>query len=136
MSDTFLSHGEREGTDQSHRFEGKEDLFGKPRQRADWADGGLVSTTRDLETFFLSLRANADWFRADRTPTSTKGVAYGLGIFEIELGKGRGALWSHDGHGNSFAYYWPEHDIMFTGTLNQTEGDWWPLVEKAIDLIA
>jgi hypothetical protein len=29
-------------------------------------------------------------------------------------------------------YFWPEQDIGFTGTLNQVDNDWYPLVEEAI----
>ena len=47
-----------------------------------------------------------------------------------------GSLLGHDGHGNAFAYYWPEKDVLFTGTLNQTKADWWPIVEEAIQLLA
>jgi hypothetical protein len=33
-------------------------------------------------------------------------------------------------------YAWPERDVVFTGTLNQTENDWWPLVERGITELA
>ncbi len=145
MGGTYFSHGTLHGPDprQAHRFEGKEDLFGKPRQSADWAGGGLVSTTADLEKFFLALRSGAVFddpatsrmLTDDWTPTGDEDVSYGLGVFGVDLGK-RGSLWGHDGHGNSFAYYWPERDLLFTGTLNQTDNDWWPIVDKAIKTLS
>jgi D-alanyl-D-alanine carboxypeptidase len=135
MKDTFFSHGEHVAdVEQAHRFEGKDDLFGLEHQSADWAGGGLVSTTRDLEKLFRSL--GGDQFWTARTPTRDQDVSYGLGVFGVELDGGRGSLWGHDGHGNAFAYYWPEKDILFTGTLNQTKADWWPIVEEAIALLS
>jgi hypothetical protein len=66
------------------------------------------------------------------TDTGAAGVAYALGLFRVNLGAGEGHLWGHDGWGNSFMYYWPEQDIGYTGTLNQVDNDWYPLVETAI----
>jgi hypothetical protein len=138
MDGTWLTFREpRRGNPQSHRYEGSEDLTNVPRQSADWAGGGLVSTNRDLDTFLRGL-ANGRLFRNASTlatmlrtvPTGTPGVSYGLGLYVVTLDGGAGKLWGHDGHGNSFAYYWPERGISFTGTLNQTENDWWPLVER------
>lgn len=137
MTSTWLSYREkRRGPAPSHRYEGTEDLHDVPRQSADWAGGGLVSTARDLERFLRGL-ASGKVFRHPETldlmrkavPTGEPDISYGLGIYRVKLEAGLGELWGHDGHGNSFAYYWPQRDITFTGTLNQTENDWWPLVE-------
>lgn len=137
MSDTWLTYKESpRGAAPSHRYEGSEDLHSVPRQSADWAGGGLVSTARDLERFLRGL-ASGRLFRQATTldamresvPVGEDSITYGLGLYRVDLGQGRGELWGHDGHGNSFAYYWPQRDITFTGTLNQTENDWWPLVE-------
>ncbi len=141
MHSTWLTYHEgRRGTAPSHRYEGDEDLNDKPRQSADWAGGGLVSTTRDLEKFLRGL-ASGRLFRHATTldtmreavPVGEPDLSYGLGLYRVKLDGGKGELWGHDGHGNSFAYYWPERDISFTGTLNQTENDWWPLVEAYIE---
>ena len=110
-----------------------------PRQSADWAGGGLISTTRDLERFLRGLATGAlfhqpgslDLMR-QAVPVGENDISYGLGLYRVKLADGQGELWGHDGHGNSFAYYWPGRDITFTGTLNQTENDWWPLVEVFI----
>ncbi len=136
MHDTWLTYQEnRRGAVPSHRFEGSEDLNDVPRQSADWAGGGLVSTTRDLDLFLRGV-ASGQLFRNPRTLDSMReavpveqDISYGLGLYRVQLDHGQGELWGHDGHGNSFAYYWPQRDVTITGTLNQTENDWWPLAE-------
>ncbi len=141
MRDTWLTYREgRRGAEVSHRYEGREDLHEVPRQSADWAGGGLVSTARDLEKFLRGL-ASGRLFKSAETlevmrravPVGEPGISYGLGLYRVKLDAGQGELWGHDGHGNSFAYYWPQRGITFTGTLNQTENDWWPLVEAFIN---
>jgi len=141
MNDTWLTYKEeRRGAEPSHRYEGNEDMHNKPRQSADWAGGGLMSTAKDLEKFLRGLAsgrlfhgaATLDVMR-EAVPVGEKDISYGLGLYRVKLGGGKGELWGHDGHGNSFAYYWPERDITFTGTLNQTENDWWPLAEEFIN---
>lgn len=137
MTSTWLTYREK-GNDRSlsDRYEGRENLRGVPRQSADWAGGGLASTAHDLERFLRGLQSGL--FRSPRTwalmrqtlPTGERGLSYGLGLYRIELDDSLGELWGHDGHGNAFAYFWPQRNITFTGTLNQTENDWWPLVEN------
>ncbi|MBN8709557.1 MAG: beta-lactamase family protein [Verrucomicrobia bacterium] len=137
MDSTWLTyHESRRGAPQSHRYEGSEDLTDVPRQSADWAGGGLVSTARDLERFLRGL-ADGKLFRNPETlqamltfvPTGEQDISYGLGLYRVKLDGGLGEVWGHDGHGNSFAYYWPQRGVTFTGTLNQVDNDWWPLVE-------
>ena len=120
---------------ESHRYEGTYDMYLHRHNSADWAGGGLVSTTGDLERFLRGIADDA-LFANPATkdammawvPTGTPDIEYGLGLFHVNLGAGMGWIWGHDGYGNSFAYYWPRHDVTFTGGLNQTENDWWPLV--------
>lgn len=141
MNSTWMSYHEkpRGAGPISHRFEGREDLNATPRQSADWAGGGLVSTTRDLEKFLRGL-ASGRLFKNKSTlelmrksvPTGEADITYGLGIYRVSLDNGHGEIWGHDGHGNSFAYYWPERGIFVTGTLNQTENDWWPLMDALL----
>jgi D-alanyl-D-alanine carboxypeptidase len=144
LDDTWLQwRQDRPGdTAESHRYEGTWDMYDKRHQTADWAGGGLVSSTRDLERF---ARALADGtlihdptLRAEmlhRTPTGQPAVDYGLGLFLVGLGNGQGEIIGHDGYGNSWMYYWPKQDVTMVGTLNQTENDWWPLVKIAATLI-
>ena len=136
MNDTWLTYHEKpRGLAPSHRFEGKEDLHAVPRQSADWAGGGLMSTTRDLDRLLRGMVSGRLFQKAGTldlmrkaVPTGDEGISYGKGVYRVELDHSQGEFWGHDGHGNSFAYYWPERGFFFTGTLNQTENDWWPLV--------
>lgn len=141
LDDTWLHWREAPpGTlDESHRYEGTWDMYTKRHQSADWAGGGLVSSTRDLEGFIRAL-ADDTLFSDPNTKsemtawvaTGTPGIQYGLGLFRVNLGFGKGEIWGHDGYGNSWMYYWPEKDVTFVGALNQTENDWWPLVMAAV----
>lgn len=141
MNSTWMTYREaRRGPPPSHRFERRDDLANRNHQSADWGGGGLVSTTDDLARFLRGLASGRLFRRAatletmlDAIPTGTRGVGYGLGLYTIRLDGAEGVLWGHDGHGNAFAYYWPEQDLTFTGTLNQTENRWWPLLERTLD---
>jgi hypothetical protein len=63
--------------------------------------------------------------------TAQPGVDYGLGLFRTSLDVVPGTLVGHDGHGNAFLYHWPERGLVFAGTLNQTNDDWYPHVQSA-----
>lgn len=99
---------------------------------ADWAGGGLVSTTEDLNTF---LRA---FVRGDVFADSlTKGEMltwvesgplnnYGFGVSRVLFGRfddssvrALGEVWGHAGSSHNFIYYWPQEDVTIVGTLNQ-----------------
>ncbi len=151
LKDTYLSYREKPKShhQESHRFFEDEDLHGKKEWSADWASGGLVSSTRDLETFILAL-AKGKFLKSSKTlqlmqtwvETNDTNALYGLGIFGLRLDKHQGTLWGHDGWGGSFMYYWPERDVVFTGTLNQTgsedddsENEWWKLIDEAIRVL-
>jgi CubicO group peptidase (beta-lactamase class C family) len=71
----------------------------------------------------------------DCSPTDAPGVGYGLGVYCIDLPEPLGTLYGHDGHGNSFAYFWPERQVTFVGSLNQLNNDWWPLVSAATEAL-
>lgn len=144
MHQTYLSYREPAPLHvvESHRYESHHDLFARAHQSADWASGGLVSTTSDLTKFVAALEGGR-LFRNPQTldemrswnATDTSGVDYGLGLFRVRLPRDEGFIEGHDGHGNSWLYYWPRRRLAFAGTLNQTENDWWPLVKKAITII-
>ena len=140
INDTWLHWRESpvSGLTESHRYEGTWDMYDKQHNSADWAGGGLVSSIRDLETFIRAL-ADSSLFSDPATidemtnwiGTGTPWVQYGLGLFRTWLDNGQGEIWGHDGYGNSWMYYWPDHDVTMVGTLNQTSNDWWPLVNAA-----
>lgn len=141
MEDTYLSYREWPTSPslESHRYEWRRDMHGKTHQSADWAGGGLVSSSRDLNRFLDALFHGGIFsdvgtleYMLEWIPTETAGVWYGLGLYRIVLGYGLGELWGHDGYGNAWMYYWPEEGISFVGTLNQALNDWWDLVAAAI----
>jgi D-alanyl-D-alanine carboxypeptidase len=145
MNDTYFSYREPKATSlpEAHRYEGTQDLHGQRRQTADWASGGLVSSTRDLSRFALAL-ARGELFRSPATleqmrtwaPIGKRDLSYGLGLFRIRLDAPAGHLEGHDGHGNAFMYVLPERGLAIVGTLDQTENDWWPLVEHALKTVS
>jgi D-alanyl-D-alanine carboxypeptidase len=141
LTDTWLHWREPQvgSLPESHRYEdGSYDMYIRRHNSADWAGGGLVSSTRDLQLFIHGL-AGGDLFRNQSTldemmswiPTGEVDVEYGLGLFRVDLGFGLGHVWGHDGYGNSWMYYWPRHDITFSGTLNQSRNDLWVLIMAA-----
>ncbi len=140
LDDTWLHWREPPSSQltESHRYEETWDMYLYRHNSADWAGGGLVSSTRDMEAFLRALADDA-FFTDPQTSaemmnwidTGTPGISYGLGLFRVALGHGQGRIWGHDGYGNSWMYYWPDYDVTFTGGLNQTENDWWPLVKAA-----
>jgi D-alanyl-D-alanine carboxypeptidase len=145
MDDTTMSYREPApaGRRESHRYEGRLDLFGQLRQSADWASGGLVSSARDLARFGEALVRRRLYSRPSTLdsmqawhPTQKRDVDYGLGLFRVHLDGDAGDLWGHDGHGNAFMYVWPQGGWIFSGTLNQTANDWWPLVASVMGVIA
>jgi len=121
---------------QSHRYEGSSDLYSMKRNSADWAGGGLVSSCQDLEMIIDAL-ARGKLFEKPSTIAAMKtwvltgevGVEYGLGLFRVDLGNQLGWVWGHEGYGSSWAFYYPTKDAIFTGTLNQTNSDFWPLLK-------
>lgn len=101
---------------------------------ADWAGGGLVSTAEDLARFLRAFVRN-EIFAHPTTKDlmlswSKSGPyhGYGLGVSRIVYDeslaphhRGLGELWGHRGSSNNFLYYWPRHDLVVVGTLNQVD---------------
>lgn len=140
MNDTWMSFREPERPlPDAHRFEVRRDLSTKRHQSADWAGGGLISTTADLDRFLAALGDGALFsdpasFAAmiDWRATGDADLSYGLGLFKIDL-DGGAYLWGHDGYGHAFMYAHSETGARYTGGLNQTRNDWWPLVVAALE---
>lgn len=143
---TYLSYHEDPASTlvEAHRYEGRYDLYGKANQSADWAGGGLVSSAGDLGRFFGALAT--DTLFADPStgeamqsfgPTDWgDDVGYGLGLIAVSLDGDLGTLWGHEGYGGSFAYVWPEQELLLIGTVDQTEADPWPILLDAVTLVS
>jgi D-alanyl-D-alanine carboxypeptidase len=96
----------------------------------DWAGGGLVSTTEDLNRFLRAFVAD-DIFQNPKTKQlmlnwfniGEAGIYYGLGVARINLSElgvsGLGDIYGHDGFAQSFMFYWPKQNGTISGTLNQ-----------------
>ena len=99
---------------------------------ADWAGGGLVSTTQDLNRVLRAF-VKGEVFR---DPASRAAMLqwresgphnnYGLGISRVLYRKfddptvaALGEVWGHSGSSHNFMYYWPQEDVTMIGTLNQ-----------------
>lgn len=144
MEGTYLNYREATRSNRvvAHRYANGWDDYGRVGYSADWAGGGLVSNAEDLERFIAALAKDQlftkpetselmrSWIETGETDTE-----YGLGLFHVELGKGRGGLWGHEGYGGSWMYYWPKHRVTFTGTLGEQNNHWWPVARKAIGQI-
>lgn len=98
---------------------------------ADWAGGGLVSTTNDLVKFQQTL-FSGEIISAETLKTmqnwipETRGMEYGFGLRKISLKKLFPTLpdltiIGHSGSTGSFMFYCPELDVYLAGTLNQTD---------------
>ena len=118
----------------SHRYLGDMECTLLPAvMTADWAGGGLISTTSDLNRF---LRA----FVGDEILDSTTRDEmfgwvesgpfhnYGFGISRVDFDRsdepahaGLGEIWGHAGSSDNFLFYWPDQDMTLVGTLNQID---------------
>lgn len=133
MNDTYFNHLEPYRGPIAHRYEGEEDLTVKRRQSADWAGGGLVSTSADLHRFLLLGLVEgrldggpylSDQMKSQPVPTDIERVEYGLGLFlvdaEDELGRDA-RVWGREGWGHSFLWYYEQAQVVVAGTVNQQD---------------
>jgi len=122
-----------EGSHQvAHVFYGDIDFTAWRALTADWAGGGLNSTTADLNRFIRALVGN----RAFRKPSTRNSMflwrpwsdnaSYGLGLMRFDFERdsdasrhGLGEIWGHIGASGCFMFYWPRQDTSFCGTFNQ-----------------
>lgn len=99
---------------------------------ADWAGGGLISTTEDLNMFMRAYVSNQIFDNPTTMEEMFKWVVsgpfhyYGYGISRVLFEKsdnsaheGLGEIWGHTGSSDNFMYYWPQQDMILVGTLNQ-----------------
>jgi D-alanyl-D-alanine carboxypeptidase len=99
---------------------------------ADWAGGGMISTTEDLNRFirafirkkiFKGPKTRDEMFRWVK---SGPFHGYGFGISRVLFNEsedpehaGLGEIWGHAGSSYCFMFYWPREDVTIIGTLNQ-----------------
>jgi D-alanyl-D-alanine carboxypeptidase len=119
----------------SHVYFGEYDYTSWISYSADWAGGGLISTTDNLNRFLRSF-ANNEIFQNIQTKqqmldfgnVGETGMYYGLGVAKInfeELGlTGFGEIYGHDGISQSFMFYWAKKNVTIVGTLNQVVSDY------------
>ncbi len=119
----------------SHIYLGDFDYTSWISNSADWAGGGLISTSEDLNRFLRAF-VNNGIFQNTQTrqtmlewiSTGDPGIYYGLGIARINLEEfgmaGFGEIYGHEGFAQSFMYYWPKRDVTLVGTLNQAVSDY------------
>ena len=98
---------------------------------ADWAGGGLVSTTQDLIRFQEAL-FHGELVKNDTLQTmqqwtpETQGMYYGFGLRKIVFNELHPSLpklevVGHSGSTSSYLFYCPSLDTYVSGTLNQTD---------------
>ena len=110
----------------SHCFAGDIDYTGFTSLSADWAGGGLQTTTEDLNRFIRAFGENRIFNHPSTRDEMVKGqqidegTSYGLGVVQGVLDE-LGEIYGHSGASSSFMYYWVLEDVSVCGTLNQTE---------------
>jgi CubicO group peptidase (beta-lactamase class C family) len=101
---------------------------------ADWAGGGLISTTEDLNRFLRAFVRNEVFADPTTRDEMFQWVEsgpfhnYGFGISRVVFDRsddpqyaGLGEVWGHAGSSHNFMYYWPNQDTTMIGTLNQLD---------------
>jgi CubicO group peptidase (beta-lactamase class C family) len=90
---------------------------------ANWAGGGLLSTTEDLNRFLRAFVENKI-FKDPTTRDEMFGWVesgpfhdYGFGISRVLFDESDNP--EHAGSSQSFMFYWPSQDVTIVGTLNQ-----------------
>ncbi len=111
----------------------KENQLDIPKSMSSFkADGGIVSTTEESMIFLKSF-FNGKFFPKEYLNElyEWKRIMYplenGIGLMRFKLpksftmGKNVPALYGHSGLSGAFAYYSPETDTYYTGTVNQID---------------
>lgn len=126
MNNTYVEHYETSrpaisGRGLSHVYFGPVDYTDMRAISADWAGGGLASTTEDLNRFlraFVDDKIFQNVASKNAMLTWNNTGEYGLGVTKINA-SGVGVIYGHDGFPGSFMFYWPEQDVTIVGTINQ-----------------
>jgi len=131
MSHTYFKFREESispdaDTNFAHTFSWDFNMTDTNMLSADWAGGGIITTTDDLYKFLAAWNNNQIFqysqtikLMTDYNPVSN----YGLGHWRVKSNQFEGTLIGHEGSSQSFLWYVPEYDAYIIGTLNQTEED-------------
>jgi D-alanyl-D-alanine carboxypeptidase len=137
LADTWMighPRGSLAAAEPAEVFDGDADITQARFNPVYWADGGIVSTARDMVAFLQALGDGRiirrqtlelmhewnDW----RFP-----LRYGLGTMFFSLPRmttavtGMTPLWGHSGSTGSFLYYAPQLNLYMAGTIDQTQGE-------------
>lgn len=106
------------------------EISGLKSLSADWAGGGLLSSSEDLYHFMKALQDGelvrlATLQKMQQWTEESLGTYYGYGLRKWELQQlspilPKLTLIGHSGSTGSFMYYCPELDTYLTGSFNQT----------------
>ena len=103
---------------------------------ADWAGGGLQTTTEDLNRFLRAFFRD-ELFESSSTRDEmvtwrkiSESTYYGLGVARFVMDAagdpdlvGCGEILGHHGASGSFMFYWKDKDTTICGTINQAEDE-------------
>ncbi|TGL57303.1 class A beta-lactamase-related serine hydrolase [Leptospira ognonensis] len=116
----------------SHMFLGEQDVTNFKSISADWAGGGLVSTTEDLLKFQKALVSgrlisSKMYEEMKGTYPFHDGIFYGLGLMTVDYGemlflmKGTPLLYGHSGLLSTLCFYAPEYDTHIIANFGSTD---------------
>jgi len=133
MEQTFMVQPDDPRLDEVAHVYGIEGVDISDFASLSWFRGDVVSTVDDLKRFMRawaddeifsdpgSKEAMTEW--VNMADAGYPGYSYGLGLVkvdfsywdvpEVEMHLGHQSIW------NGFLYYWPKHNIVFAGTINQ-----------------
>jgi D-alanyl-D-alanine carboxypeptidase len=102
------------------------DLSQENWESSDYGGGGWLTTAGDLVKFLRGASGNTlfkdpnSWQQMQEWSDDSwlRDCKYGLGLMSFSLPEG-GALVGHAGYYGSFAFLWPERDVIMVGTFNQ-----------------
>lgn len=111
-------------------FVGEQEISSFKSLSADWAGGGMASTSEDLLRFMKALLngkiiSPKSLAQMQKWTLESYGLTYGFGLRRFELDqlfpelKGISII-GHSGTTGSFMFYCKELDLYMAGTFNQT----------------
>ena len=124
----------------SHVYYEEVDYTNNRAISADWGGGGVVTTAEDMNRFMQAYVKNEIFsdpqtrdLMFDWMDWEGETLDYGLGLMRIQ-GKTL-MVWGHLGVGQAMMFYWPEGDVILTGTLNQQDVDSGVVISKILKAV-